>query len=211
MLYSLLRRNARSQKIEKSIEDAPIGVLLIYLFYLGTGVPVLDEWWVCTLCFCVEPRKHDTMKNLFSVALLTIALSSCNNQPKEKSAEELKHELLLQEWQNPKTYLVVATVFTNKNEVKVSEESFLHDAEYADDGYIVSGTVKNTASLAAFKNLVFEISYKGEDGSEILSENFTLQKTAQPNSSLDYEFKVHPPEGTNNYIVSISNASSVNQ
>ena len=123
-------------------------------------------------------------------------LNSDNNYtaPIEKTPEELKQELLMQEIQNPMSYLTVSY----KLDVKV------HLLRESED--IINGTIYNSATMATFKDVVVNIKFLTNTDALLDTKQYTLYEYVQPNGSKTFQLKVVSPEGTKKIGVEISSA-----
>lgn len=160
------------------------------------------------------------MKTKFSTLLLAgFLLVSCNQsqndshgsnslteESRPKTPEELKAELKRNEEGNPTEYLHAEGKWVENN-VKVKEESLFSDAEYQQDGYNLTGTIQNKASVATFKDVVLTVKYLSQTQSVITSENLTVYEYAQPNHTINFEFKVNPPEAFVSMSIEVAGAT----
>lgn len=134
---------------------------------------------------------------------------SCNNIPKIKTAEELKQELLTKETSTPLLYLSVDANM-NENKVVVQKGNFFHHSKLGTDGWIINGVIKNTASLAKFKDVVVEVTFYTQTKTAIEAKDFIIYKYFDPHSSVPFELKVFPPDTMNSFGITIKKATSVN-
>ena len=159
------------------------------------------------------------MKQLFISAIFigTLALSSCNSEGSSgaaaaaipKTPEELKMELLQQEQAEPLTYISVDASM-REDEVKTRDAGLFHDAEYSPDGNTIRGTIKNTATVAKFKDVVLEVTFYSQTETPIETKEFTIYEFYSPNTTKNFELKVYPPEEMAKFGVEIKKATAVN-
>lgn len=126
-----------------------------------------------------------------------------------KTAEELRQELKSQEELSPMTYLIIEDAKMRSDEVKVREESFFQSAKYAADGNTIYGSIKNTASIAKFKDIIVTVTFYSQTETEIKKEDYVFYEFYEPNSLNDFEIKVYPPEAMANFNVSVKSATPV--
>lgn len=162
-------------------------------------------------------NKMKKVITILSVAILV--LTSCNrsasasgsdnssfgsssNEERPKTAEELKAELKQQEVSNPNQYLSVEGSTLKPNMVR--EAGLFRDAEY--DGWIVAGTIKNTATVARYKDIVLTIQLFSQTGTVIETNDYTVYEFYEPNSSKQFSFKINAPDAMEKFNVSINTA-----
>jgi hypothetical protein len=61
--------------------------------------------------------------------------------------------------------------------------------------YVLNIDIKNSATVAYYKDVVVKINFLSRTGSEISSENHTLYEYFPPHSTKKFEFKVKKPKG----------------
>jgi hypothetical protein len=138
--------------------------------------------------------------------VLYILICACNtNAPKPKTAEELRQELKSEEQANPLRYLSISG---NLRENVTQESGFLRSRKT--DGYILSGSIKNSASIAKFKDAVVIVSYLSETQTAMETKEYIMYKYFNPNSEMPYEYKVYPPEGFKSFSIEIKTATPSN-
>lgn len=151
-------------------------------------------------------KKHYI--NLF--LFLSLCLSGCNfkgentQSDRPKSPEELRLELRTQEQSNPLDYISTDQVTMKHNQTR--EEGIFNSAEY--DGYLIQGNIKNTASIAKFKDVVLTINFLSQTGTIIEKNEKIIYEFYEPNSSKPFTIKVYPPEATSTFNVTLKNAAS---
>lgn len=152
------------------------------------------------------------MKQFLRILILGFAVIfySCNsggismNPPKTKSPDELKRELKVQEQAAPLKYISVENTSMNPN--KTRNAGLFHGAEY--DGYIVQGTIRNSATIAKFKDVVLSIKLMSKTNTIIDTKEYTIYEFFPPNSTKAFAIKVNPPEVTAQYNISVKNATA---
>lgn len=148
---------------------------------------------------------------IFSSLIALTLLTSCNSTPVEvpKTPEQLKMELLAQERNEPLTYLTVDAKM-KEDEVKTRDAGLFHDAEYAKDGNTIYGTIKNSATMANFKDIILSVTFYSQTETAIETKDFTIYEYYKPNTSTNFELKVYPPEAMAKFGIEVKNATAVN-
>ncbi len=124
------------------------------------------------------------------------------------SPEQLKNQLRLLEESNPVQHIEMTTSFT-PNRILVQKPTLFSKSKYANDGYLLTGVIKNNASIAKFKDAEIVITFLSETNTSISSNNLILYKYLNPNEPISFEFKVYPPDGTKDYKITIKTARPV--
>lgn len=151
---------------------------------------------------------------LFPIILLAAVISSCGGgassaaSERPKTPEELKMELLMQERAEPLTYLSVDAKM-REDEVKTRDAGLFHDAEYSPDGNTIHGTIKNTATIAKFKDVVLTVTFYSQTDTPIETKDFTIYEFYAPNTATKFELKVYPPEAMAKFGIEVKNATAV--
>lgn len=155
------------------------------------------------------------MKTLIiPIISLSLLITSCNSSSsasveRPKTPEELKIELLEQEKTSPTTYLSIDSKM-REDQVKVRDAGLFRDAEYAPDGNTIYGTIKNTATIATFKDVVVTVTFYSQTDTPIETKDFVIYEFYKPNSTNQFELKVYPPETMAKFGIDIKNATPVN-
>jgi hypothetical protein len=151
-------------------------------------------------------------KIIASLITLLIISTSCSdlnsaevNRP--KTPEELRMELLSQEKLEPQTYLSVDATM-QEDEIKTRDAGLFHDAEYSLDGNTIHGTIKNTATMAKFKDIVVTVTFYSQTETAIETKDFVIYEFYEPNSSNKFELKVYPPEAMAKFGIEIKGATA---
>lgn len=142
---------------------------------------------------------------ILSVFLMSCSSSTSHDIP--KTPEQLKAELLLRENDEPSAYLAVEATM-KEDKVKTREEGLFHDAEYSKDGNTIHGTIKNTATLAKFKDIVLTVTFYSQTNTAIESKDFTIYEFYAPNTITPFELKVYPPEAMAKFGIEIKTATA---
>ncbi len=111
-------------------------------------------------------------------------------------------ELKAQEQSSPSSYLTVDNATMKRNLVR--EAGVFRDAEY--DGWLVEGTIKNSATLAKFKDVVLTIELQSQTGTTIEEKDYVLYEFYEPNSTKNFSIKIYPPEETDKFNVFLKTA-----
>jgi hypothetical protein len=128
---------------------------------------------------------------------------------RQKTPEELKMELLLQENNSPLTYLE-ADATMHEDQVQTRRAGLFHDAEYSPDGNTITVTIKSTATIAKFKDVILAVTYYSQTDTPIETQNFTVYEFFKPNSSIRTQLKVYPPQAMKKFGIEIKGATPVN-
>ncbi|AWM13822.1 hypothetical protein DI487_08065 [Flavobacterium sediminis] len=136
------------------------------------------------------------------ILLILFSTSSCN-QNRQKTPEELKMELKIQESRNPHQYLKLESIKLNRNQIK--KGGLFSRAKY--DGFLISGIIKNSATLAKYKDLRLTVEYFSKTNTLLQSKTYTLYEYYEPNSSKDFQLKVYPPDTMQNYNITLFDAA----
>lgn len=156
-------------------------------------------------------------KIIYLIMFIFLTLQSCNSSgnssgfssEREKTPEELRAELKTQEKNNPTQYVTVDGKMKDSI-IQTRKEGWFHSAEYAKDGSVIKGTIKNTASVAKFKDVVLTVSYYSATNTEIKSEDHIFYEFYEPNSSKPFSLYIHAPEAMKSFGLSVKNATPVN-
>ncbi|MFZ4546131.1 MAG: hypothetical protein ACOYN4_01780 [Bacteroidales bacterium] len=144
----------------------------------------------------------------FVVILFTFFTQACSSflgSDRPKSPEELRMDLKLQEQFDPTLYLTVSESTMKHNLTR--KAGLFRDAEY--DGWIIEGDIKNTASVAKFKDVVLTISLFSQTQTVIEEKDYVIYEFYSPNETKHFSFKIYPPEATNKFNVSVKSATAV--
>ncbi|MDC7997977.1 hypothetical protein [Gilvibacter sediminis] len=133
--------------------------------------------------------------------LLTLTIFGCKENG-QKSSAELRMELKMQEDKNPMQYLELEDVNMKGNKIK--EASLFSSAKY--DGYLVTGQVKNRASIAKYKDLEITVEFYSETETLIGSESFIIYEYFEPNSTQSISLKIQPPKAMKAFKAGITGA-----
>jgi len=152
------------------------------------------------------------MKNIIYPLILSFFFCACSNTDnkqfiteKPKTAEELREELKSREDANSQQYLN-GSLNMKTNSKLIAKHWFSAD-EYAPDGVTISGVIKNTASIARFKDVRLRINWISETESIINSTDFTVYKEIGPSKEIEFSFKTYPPDATRRFSYEILGAT----
>ena len=145
---------------------------------------------------------------IFASFILSILLASCGSTEVPKTPEELKAELLSQEKTQPLVYLTVDAKM-REDQVQTRRAGLFRDAEYAKDGNTITGTIKNSATIAKFKDVVLTVTFYSQTETAIESKDFTIYEYYNPNTNTPFELKVYPPETMAKFGIEIKGATAV--
>jgi hypothetical protein len=131
---------------------------------------------------------------VITLATLIILLSNCDGkQKKPKTPEELKAELLKYELMNLMVYLDDKDVTLQQQRKKVRNAGLFRDAEYADDGALIKGSIINKATLAKYKDVKVRVTYYSKTKTLIQEKTYVFYEFYNPNSKKQFSLKVEPP------------------
>ncbi len=163
------------------------------------------------------------MNKIIGIVLIcSVLLSSCNsdNHAKEvaafeaaiasipKTPEQLRMELKKQEQEDPPKYLVAHGTMS-ENKVQSKAETLFKNAEFKTDGYYIEGTIKNSASVARFKDIVINVEFVSKTGTVIESKDFPFYEFYEPNSTLPFNIHAYPPVDTKNFRLKVKKATPI--
>ncbi len=140
---------------------------------------------------------------LINVLLLVfLSVISCKEN-REKTPEELKMELQALENNNPLQYLELVETTIQRNKIK--DAGLFSSAKY--DGYLIKGKVKNSATLAKFKDLKLMVEFYSQTKTVIESKSYVKYEYFAPNTTKEFTLKVDPPEAMKGFGVYVIEAS----
>ena len=134
--------------------------------------------------------------------------SVSNQQLQNVSPEELKANLKIQEQANPVQYLTVEATM-RENKVQTRSEGLFHSAEYKTDGYFIEGTIKNSASVARFKDVHLTVRFLSKTNTVIDMKEFVQYEFYEPNSTKTFSIHAYPPDEMAHWSIEISSATGV--
>lgn len=128
--------------------------------------------------------------------------------PRPKTVAELRQELAQQEAAEP-TRMLSITGRMQENKIQIQKPDFFHHSKYKTDGYLISGIIKNKASIATFKDATIRVTFYTETNTELDASNSMLYKYFLPTQATQFELKVYPPENFKNFALQIMGATAV--
>lgn len=111
---------------------------------------------------------------------------------RQKSSAELKQELKMRELNNPRSYL---TVSYNLNYNLLSGKD------------IIRGKIISSATSATFKDVILTVTFSTTTNTVLGREDYVVYQYVQPNSSTDFDIRVHSPSGTKKIGIEVKSAS----
>ena len=135
------------------------------------------------------------MKKLLALPLvisLFMACNSANNQHPSAQYEEKKTSLKDMESGSPLKFLKIKGDFHN-NLVNQT---------------VVSGEIKNNATLVSYKNLQLQFIFKDKEGSVIQKEKQVFDEVIKPSSSTDFKIKLSHVKDASTVSVDIVGADA---
>ena len=140
---------------------------------------------------------------LILICILTITAIGCKEN-RQKTPTELKMELQMQENNNPKQYLKLENVKMKRNKIK--DAGLFSSAKY--DGYLITGQVKNNATIAKYKDLKFTVELYSQTKTVIESKSFVIYEYYEPNSTKNFSLKIDAPNAMKSFGTFIIGATS---
>jgi hypothetical protein len=142
------------------------------------------------------------------IIIVCLILFSCNER--QKTAEELKLELALEEEENPTQYIQTVGVTMKENKIQTRNATLFRSSKHKIDGSIISGNIKNSATIAKFKDVVLTVTFMSQTGTVIEQKDYVIYEFYNPQSSKSFNLKVYQPEATKQYNVAVKNAIATN-
>ena len=140
-----------------------------------------------------------------SLLYLLVLLASCGSNLIKKSPEELRMEIKAQEQSSSTDYLVIegGTILTPG---RVNEAGGLRDLEY--DGYYVQGIIRNTATIAKFRDVVLTVQLYSQADTVFEEQDYMIHEFLDPGSFSVFSIQVDAPKVTEEYKVRIKSAAT---
>lgn len=152
-------------------------------------------------------------KQLALLIISTLLLINCGgNTERPKSAEQLKIELEVQENDNPLKYLSLENLEMKTLSKKVKNGGLFRDAEYAQDGVALKGSVKNNATVSDYKDITIRVVYLSKTESIIKEANYTIYDFFRHGTSTAFSVNTRAedtPTFFESFNVTIENAEVV--
>ncbi|MCF8273206.1 MAG: hypothetical protein K9I95_05175 [Flavobacteriaceae bacterium] len=139
---------------------------------------------------------------LLLIYILTLSIVGCKEN-RQKTPFELRMELQMEENSNPLQYLKLENISMQRNKIK--EAGLFSSAKY--DGYLITGQVKNTASIAKYKDLKITVELYSQTKTLIESKSFIIYEYYEPNSTKDFSLKIDAPNTMKNFGTFVLGAS----
>lgn len=146
-----------------------------------------------------------------SFVALIMFFVSCNSASspivieRPKTPEELRAELKHDEQVAPQRYLSINAAMIREN---ITRPAGLFNRSQS-DGYLIQGEVRNSASIAKFKDVILKVQYLSPTQSVIQENDYVVYEFFEPSSSKPITFKVYPPDAMKNFSVSVKSATPV--
>lgn len=126
---------------------------------------------------------------------------------KELFSDELRQELLNTEKNNPLKYLSAESSMSENN-VQIQNATMFRHSKWEVDGYILTGSIENKATLASYKDIKLRVIFYSKTKSKIKSEDFVIYDFVNPNNKINFSQKIYPPQEMADYQISVVNASN---
>lgn len=132
------------------------------------------------------------------------------NLEQEKSPEELREELKGRELLEPLTYVSSNEVTLTPQRIKTRSAGLFRDAEYEDDGALIEGYFKNSATLAKFKDVEVKINFYSQTETLIDEETYIVYEYVDPNSKKYFSIKIPEiPQAYDSFTFDVVGATAV--
>lgn len=133
--------------------------------------------------------------NLILFCILMSTIINCKDSIRQKTPAELKMELQKQESSNPLQYLELENVTIQRNKIK--EAGLFSHAKY--DGYLITGQVKNAATIAKYKDIRIRVELYSKTRTVIDNQTYVIYEYYEPNSAKDFSIKIDAPNAMKNF------------
>jgi len=151
--------------------------------------------------------------SLLSIAIIAaiVFFVSCTSPSspiiieKPKTPEELRAELKNDEQVAPQKYLSINAATIREN---ITRPAGLFNRSQS-DGYLIQGEIRNSASIARFKDIILKVQYLSPTQSIIQENDYVVYEFFEPSSSKTVTFKVYPPDAMKGFSVSVKSATPV--
>ncbi|AEV97812.1 hypothetical protein A4D02_15800 [Niastella koreensis] len=139
--------------------------------------------------------------------------SSANESVKDypshpKTAEELRQELAETEAADPAGMLLISGTM-QENKILIQKPDLFHHSKYATDGYMISGIIRNKASIAPFKDAIVRVTFYTETRTELDHKDYPVYKYVLAQQVTPFELKVYPPESTKDFNMEVVSATAI--
>ncbi|MFA5555636.1 MAG: hypothetical protein WCY06_07195 [Flavobacteriaceae bacterium] len=141
---------------------------------------------------------------LILIYVVILTMIGCKEN-RQKTPAELKMELQMQENDNPLQYLRLENITMQRNKIK--EAGLFSNAKY--DGYLVTGQVKNSATMAKYKDLKVTVELYSQTKTVIESESFVIYEYYEPNSTKDFSLKIDVPNAMKSFGTFVIGATPI--
>ena len=121
----------------------------------------------------------------------------------ENTPEKLREKLLEKEQNSPLNYLSGSG--TLEENITQQPDLFHHTKT---DGYWFKGYIINRATMAKYKDAVITLRFYTKTMTLINSQEVTISEYFSPRSTVNFTQKIYPPQGFEQWNMSIKNAIS---
>jgi hypothetical protein len=150
-----------------------------------------------------------TLQTYYSVLIFIACLVlGCTGNFHQKTAEELKADLKIQEEKIPVLHLQISNIVVTEQKKLIKKGGWFSKDEYGPDGCLLTGEIKSNASIAKYQDVQLRVAYLSQTGSEIKYDLFTIYDFLEPYSIKKFEHHLYPPDDTKNYRVLITEAKA---
>jgi hypothetical protein len=173
-----------------------------YKAYLIVAILILGL--VITYSLYSSSADNESNENNNNIATETEADANVDNYQEkvianeELSPEDLRKQLLKKEQNNPLKYLTIGASF-KENRVQTRNATVFRHSKHKSDGYIFSGFIRNSATLATFSDIVVEVSFISSTGTLISSEEIIIYDRSSPDMDINFDKKIYPPDDTSSF------------
>ena len=145
---------------------------------------------------------------LFAGVFLLVKNNSNSSSSEQQNPEVLKTQLVEQERSAPLLYLSIEGSQMQENRVQIRKQGLFHDAKYSDDGFNISCSIKNSATIAKFKDVVLTVTFYAKTEAPISSIDYPIHDFFEPGSTFPWKQHVYAPQETSTYGIEIKSASA---
>ncbi len=140
---------------------------------------------------------------LILIYVLTSTIVGCKESNRQKTPAELKLELRTQENNNTLQYLKLENVKMINNKIK--DAGFFSSAKY--DGYLITGQVKNSATMAKYKDLKIRVVLYSKTKTVISNKTYVFYEYYGPNSKKNFSLKIDAPNAMKSFGTFVTGAT----
>jgi len=137
------------------------------------------------------------------IYVLTLTIIGCKDSNRQKTPTELKLDLRIQENNNTLQYLKLENVKMQKNKIK--DAGLFSSAKY--DGYLITGQVLNSATIAKYKDLKIKVELYSKTKTVISNKTYVFYEYYLPNSKKNFSLKIDAPNAMKSFGTFVTGAT----